>query len=319
MSDNIQDFPVLRAAHLDTSDLDKNLLVNLKQLLNQDLFRYAQFGLLQKYHVEVYSIVKFVIWYNTYYKSSQTISQSIFDWSYRNQTKTKLVLHGIIYCLDEWLEENIAKIFTLCYHFAQKLIRLVFGNGRSENSEDRDRLREVRKLFEHFSLVYKLARFLNFLVFLYEGKFCHLWERVLNLRPFYNRAQTMRNFNHDLTMREELWQTYFSLFKIFNNAFDFQNVIKKFKRKFMNNNDSEDNESKRNANMNNYSICAICENEPTMAHCSIEYENLKSCKHVYCYLCIREALIDNENKHVCTLCSNTVTDIELYVNNQNLN
>ena len=55
-------FPVLRAVQLDTSELDETLLVNLKQLLNQDLFKYIQFGLLQKYHVEIFALVKLFIW-----------------------------------------------------------------------------------------------------------------------------------------------------------------------------------------------------------------------------------------------------------------
>ena len=100
------DYPVLRVTQLDTSELDEALLVNIHQSLNRDYFKYLQINFLQKYHNQIFTGIKLIIWYNTYYKHGQTVGQSIFDWNYRDHhTKFKQCIHTIVYCFDEWMLE----------------------------------------------------------------------------------------------------------------------------------------------------------------------------------------------------------------------
>ena len=62
LSSQDQEFPVLRSIQLDTTDLDQTLMLNLRELLNQDLFKYVQLNYFQKYNIELFALVKFLIW-----------------------------------------------------------------------------------------------------------------------------------------------------------------------------------------------------------------------------------------------------------------
>lgn len=277
--------PVLRVTQLDTQELDESLLLNLKQSINQDFFKYIQYDFFQKYHVEIFTAVKFVLWYNTYYKNSHTVGQSILDWKYNKNSLFKKCLHGAIYCLDEWVEEKFPILFQ---RFCPN-----------------ERVLNLLRIF------LKTSSFLNYLVFLFDGKYLHLWERILRLRPVYNKEQYMRNFNHEVSQREELWQTYFSIFKLIDSLISFKNLLTKVKKAYL----IKIRPKNHLENSINLSLCAICQNEPTMVHCSVNANTLDGCKHVFCYFCIKKALTDNDNKFQCRICNNFIYDIEFLLIN----
>jgi peroxin-2 len=294
---------VLRVTQLDSAELDDLLLVNLKQSINQDYFKYIQINFLQKYNVELIAFIKFILWYNTFYKTGQTVGQSIMDWSYLNgSSKIKKLVHCCFYCFDEWIEERVPQL-------AKNFLFYLKGSN-SNDEENRITTRAIDKYAEYFKLLIKLATFLNYLTFLYNGKYIHLWQRLVKMRPIYNNIQFMRENDTKINEREELWQSYFVLFKMFNSLIDFKELTKKFSRKF-NNIDS----SKTINQPVDLEKCGICQNEPTMVYCSVDYNKNSSCKHVFCYYCIKKYLEENNNHYFCSICSKSLNDIEIYLKN----
>ena len=313
------DYRVLRVTQLDASELDEALIVNLKQSINQDYFKYIQSSFFQKYHVEIFTGIKCLLWYYTYYKNGQTVGQSIFDWYYRDQTKVKKLLHMIVYCMDEWLLEKLPDLLkyllTLLTNLKRKFNRQNNNEGQPDESNlEFERFRRIDKLFDGVKVMLKCITFMNYMIFLLNGRYLNLWERFIKLRPIYKKEQFMRSFNHKLFERELLWQSYFSLFKLAEGLFDFKKIQAKLRKKFSLNRSTNAIHNKQNVEINK---CGICEAQPpTMVHCAINFKG-DGCKHVYCYVCIKKALNDDNNQYLCQVCDKYVNSVEMYLVNQN--
>ena len=158
-------------------------------------------------------------------------------------------------------------------------------------------------------LVVRIVSFLNYLTFLLNGNYLHVWERIFGFRAFYNRQQFMRNYDNNITEREQLWQSYFALFKLGDSLFDFKKLYTKLTKRFLT---FRAKEEEINTN-----ICRICQNQPTMTHVSVKNDSQNSCKHVYCYYCIKSALNESDSHFFCNGCSAYISEIEIYLNNDN--
>jgi hypothetical protein len=236
--------PVLRVAQLDTDNLEEALLLNLKQSINQEIFKYSRLNTIQKYSLEIYAALKFIIWYHTYNKNSQTIGQSLLDWSYftKNQKNreilTKKFAHALIYCLDEWFFEKLPTLIKRLLKFLNESLNKktnsnLVNNGNEIISIDDDdnRYKKIDIIFNYIRLVYKAASFLNYIAFLSDGKYLFLWERLLDLKPVYKKPQLMRTLNTTASAREDLWLMYFVLFKTINNLTNLKKLYGRVKNK----------------------------------------------------------------------------------------
>ena len=318
MTASSRDLPVLRVTQLDTNELDDALLVNIKQSLNQDFFKYVQFNFFQKYHTEIFAGIKLIIWYNTYLKQGQTVAQSIFDWNYQDQTTLKKCCHMIIYCFDEWILEKLPHLLKLIFKCLLVLKRKIFRENKEANATlEFDIMKKIDKMFNYLRVFINFCTYLNYLVFLFNGKYLSFWERVFRLRPIYKTQQFMRNFDHTLFERELLWQSYFSLFKLVDGLFDFKKLQAKFKRKLQLAKLNQTRSTiERAIDIN---VCGICDSQPpTMVHCSVNFSKDDVCKHVFCYVCIKKALKENGGQYFCHICDKYVNNVEMYLINQNI-
>ena len=318
---NNLDHRVLRVTQLDTSELDDALLVNLKQSINQDYFKYIQLSFFQKYHTEIFAGIKCLLWYYTYHKRGQTVGQSIFDWYYVEQSRAKKILHMIVYCLDEWLLEKLPDLL--------KYMLTLWMNGTKKNSPQQnddhqsirefERSRRIDRFFNGLKLALKMFTFCNYVGFLLNGRYLNLWERIVRLQPVYRKEQYMRSFDHKLFERELLWQSYFSLFKLADGVFDFKKVQAKLRKKLQTlkkPTQAHVDAATRRLNVD-ISVCGICESQPpTLVHCAVNFKG-DGCKHVYCYMCIKKALSEDNDQYSCRICDRRVTSVEMYLADQN--
>jgi hypothetical protein len=187
----------------------------------------------------------------------------------------------------------------------------------SSNQEEFQRLRMVDKCLDYFRIITKIFSFINYIIFLSNGKYLNLWERLLGLRPVYKKQQFMREFERKLFERELLWQSYFSLFKFGDSLFDFKKLFARLNRKLkaIKLSASPTQASEQTININ---MCPICDNQPVMVHTSINFNKNESCKHAFCYLCIKKALNETNNQFFCNICQKHVYEIEMYLKNENI-
>jgi len=311
MSDKIDSYPVLRVTQLDTNELEESLLLTIKHSINDDFFKYIQFKFIQQYRLEIFAALKFLLWYHTFGKKGQTVGQALFDWSYafgndngasRRTVLLKKIAHACIYCLDEWFEQKFLA-------FLKRFIMFVLAKNQQDNQEQIGRSildMRLNQLFEGLIQAYKGLSFFNYITFLFNGKYLSLWERLLRLRPVYSRPQFMPVSSGGATeasIREELWQTYFTLFRLASSVFDMRKVCNKYLKNAV---------GKRSTSVDDHpglNKCGLCFKQPVMAH-----RGRAGCEHVFCYMCIRQEVADGGGKdYVCRICSRSVGDIELYV------
>lgn len=240
------EFKVLRVTQLDTHELDSELLSQFK-LLSEECFKYMRYKFISKYQKEINSAIKIVIWYFTYYKTNQTIGQSILNWSYKSKwNAVSKVVHLIFFCFDDILEEVL------------------------ENTN--------KRLF----CVWKVLEFLNFLKFLYSGDYLHLWQRICRLKPLYDKEQELREISTDYTERELIWQSYFLLIKLLNSVFNFKTLT--VSRLFLSKKNEDDQLVDRKNDDLNSKTCRLCTDASVTN--AYWFKSCKY-KHLYCYYCIR--------------------------------
>ncbi len=293
--------PVLRVTQLDTVELNETIQLSIKQSIHEDFFKYIQYNFVHKYHIEIYSALKFILWYHTYAKSGQTVAQSILNWSYASNNKLvliKKIAHCLIYCLDEWFEEKFIHLIKKIYHYIK---------SKNENSSQINE-QMFEKILNYSNIFIKFMSLCNYIVFLFNGKYLTIWERLLNLRPVYKNQRYLNTINSDASIREEMWYSCFTLFKLTNSLFN----LNKLKKSFFKTNQSS---ILINNNNNKEDECLICNSkEPTLAH--IDAAN--KCKHVFCYVCIQKEILDNNNQYNCNICSTIIKNIEPYYKNENI-
>lgn len=305
------EWPVLRVNHIDSAELNDSILLNIKQSINEDYFKYIQFNFFHKYHVEINAALKFILWYYTYGKTDQTISQVLLNWKYSNAGSShrvvafKKLAHCLFYCLDEWFQEKF-------FHLFKKLYRIFLKKKRPDQDEsNEDRLKKIEIYYNYLSAFYKLATFINYVAFLFNGTYLSLWERLFNLKPVYTKPQFLHQLNLDASIREEMWYSCFNLFKLSENLLN----LSKLKKKYLSFEQKDDSVLITNKN-----VCIICGKEPTLAHVdsmlSVTNKDqvLTPCQHVYCYYCIQKEIQENNN-YYCSICAKYINEIELYHKN----
>lgn len=167
--------PVLRVTHLDTQELDESLLVQLKNSINQSYFKYMRTDFFQRYQPEIFAALKFILWYHTYHRNSQTVAQSVLDWSYARQTPLKKIIHAAFYCLDEWIEERLLGFLKLVLVYVYDRVYRVNDTVRIEFRN------RVEKIFSVIKAAFSWISLANYLLFLTNGKYMSLMERLLGL------------------------------------------------------------------------------------------------------------------------------------------
>ena len=260
MTTESEEYRVLRVTQLDTHELDVELL-NQYKLVTEECFKYIRSKFISKYHGEINTAIKFVIWYFTYYKNSQTIGQSILDWSYKaadgKLEAVKKLIHLVFFCFDDILESKIQN---------QGLLGVV-----------------------------RVFKFLNFLKFLYSGDHFHLWERLFRFKPIYKEQQDMRQINTDFTERELIWQSYFLLIKLLNSVFNFKTMT--ISRLIL----QDKKENDENAVDIDEDVdalkCRACHD--TSLTNAFRYKSCRF-NHFYCYYCIKSTFSKRNSCKLCS-------------------
>lgn len=256
---------VLRVNQLDACELDENIADILQHQFMQ-IFTPLDSVRIHQFEPELKAIVRFLLWKFSLSAESSSFAQRMLNLTYANGTGqlTPFQRGGLFFSLviAEWLLERCDWIMT-------KLPSLA----------------PLQQTFTHGMTALKLLSLLNFTVFLIQGCYPTLKERLLALKIAPTHPQSLRDVSHSYMTREILWHG-FSEFLFFVlphfNLFALWNRIKQM----------------CTAPALNHSLCAFCEAPPTMPH-------LSSCGHTYCYYCLSANMKADPN-YSCVICSDKV-------------
>ncbi|XP_077998705.1 peroxisome biogenesis factor 2-like [Glandiceps talaboti] len=276
---------VLRVSQLDASELDGELLQLLKNQFTK-AFQYFQPGVLTRIEPELNAALRLLIWKFSVYATSATLGQQMLNIKYKDElqrrkemSRLQKLLYGLVFVGGKWFQERAPQLSSLTRH---KTVFLVLW-----------------KLIDISEKGLKVATLVNFLLFLQDGQYQHLLERVLGIRAGFAKQQSMRQVSFEYMIRELLWHGFAEFLFFVLPLINFQKLKNFFTRQFSRSLRADDSQVTERADKH-YEECVICGEWPTTPH-------EIGCPHVFCYYCIRSHY-EADSSYTCPLCGQSITD-----------
>ncbi|KAL4119517.1 hypothetical protein QTP88_012323 [Uroleucon formosanum] len=256
---------VPRVTLLDAHVLDDHIS---KIFIGQTLkvFKYLPSWILNNYELEINAILQFLMTYYSVTKSKATFGQQMLGIRFKPDqlTDTKLVLF---------------QLFTVGAEYIQSKVE-------SSSNNFVNNISNLQLIVD----VLKVSSFLNFLLFLKQGKYPTLTQRFLSLSQESTRK---RNIGFTYMTRELLWHGFSELLLFTLPLINYQSLKHKISR-VMHFAPCKEDFKERQPLMFPVSVCSICQERPVLPH------HLK-CSHVFCYYCISSKRMVDE-KFECPEC-----------------
>lgn len=157
---------------------------------------------------------------------------------------------------------------------------------------------------ENHLLIFRAIKVLNFIIFLIQGKYLSLAERVSRIVPVvsdtdYHTSTAINRVQIDLIARGIIWRelasflsTVIPYIKTEKIRFRLVRLLSGFRRETV-----ESNLAKCVGHQINLDSCGICESQPFNPYTI-------GCRHVFCYYCLESRhLLDSGAGYSCTKCN----------------
>ncbi|XP_032408097.1 peroxisome biogenesis factor 2 isoform X1 [Xiphophorus hellerii] len=277
-SESAVDPPVLRISQLDALELDSALEQLLWTQFTQ-CFQNCRPGLLTPVEPELKALLYLLLWRFTLYSSNATIGQSLLSLRYQSTSSSsphyrslsprqKLDL-AILTAGPRWLQER-------CY----RLLPYLSLSPRGAVSElDGGLLQQsLRKALTLVSGLAKFATFVNFLVFLRNGRHPALPERIAGAQAVFSKPNVVRDVTYQYMNRELLWHGFAEFLIFLLPLVNLRKLKAAVLLHVLGRKDSEEESKREGKDM--WKNCGLCGEWPTMPH-------TVGCQHVFCYYCIK--------------------------------
>ncbi|XP_018420487.1 PREDICTED: peroxisome biogenesis factor 2 [Nanorana parkeri] len=287
---NMEDInPVLRISQLDAIELNKALEQLIWSQFNS-CFQGFKPGLLSRFEPEIKAFLWLFLWRYTVYSKNATVGQSILNIQYKNdlsQTKKYRPLNkqqklwfALFAVGGKWLEERSYDLFS----------NHPFGSS----------FQRTKYFMNAVSGLLKICGLLNFLVFLQQGKFATLTERLLGIRSVFSKPQNIRQVGFEYTNREILWHGFAEFLIFLLPLINTQKIKSKIISWFKPVKGLRRHTDPSLADL--CKECCLCGEWPTMPHTI-------GCTHVFCYYCIKSNYMA-DMYFTCPKCSTQVHSLQ---------
>ncbi|XP_013091719.2 peroxisome biogenesis factor 2-like [Biomphalaria glabrata] len=275
----------LRVSQLDTSELDQELVRLTKSHIAQ-LFKYHTTAFLTRFDPEIQAGIKLLLWKFALYDSGSTVGQKILGIKYFTKYRDKSwiaitgrekILYGLLVIIFPWLKERLS---TLLYYL---------GLSNVDST--------VSWWVQQIETVFKVSAFINLLVFLRQGVYLTLLERLLGIRAKFPQQQGLRQVGFEFMTRELMWHGFSEFLFFLLPLINFQR-IKNTLNRWVRGQSSSTKGHLQQRTHTDLTSCAICEDWPVMPR-------EIGCRHVFCYYCIQANFLADPN-FTCPLCGHPV-------------
>ncbi|XP_060578722.1 peroxisome biogenesis factor 2-like [Ruditapes philippinarum] len=277
----------LRVSQLDAAELDDEI-VSLTKLQLSKLFKYQQTNFLANFEPEINAGIKYLIWKFSVSASESTLGQSMLNLKYFNERGQT--------CTSRWISHSQKLLYALL---------LIGCPWLKERSHDLIRIFNVQKWREKIEKVikwietgFKVATLVNFLIFLRQGSYLSLLERIVGIWSVFPEKQGMRQVTFEYMTRELLWHGFSEFLFFVLPLINFQRLKNFVVQKFLS---SSTMTSRSLDTKRDYTTCAVCGEWPIRAQ---EF----GCPHVFCYFCL-QSNYKADPSYACPLCSWKVGDV----------
>jgi len=272
---------ILRVNQLDALRLDNEA----NEILYSQFmatFQFFQADIIEKFKPELISLLDMLIFYFSILSTDTTFGNQLQNLKFVNSNFLPLsmkrkVLYGILLISGRWLWSRMHLYLSASRLMMENPIYLRLWN-----------------LMNRIETTFRFLSILNFLVFLYNGKYVSLVNRLLSIRLSYLTTNGHRQLNFEYMNRQLVWFefTEFLMFVIpLVNIDKLKNILV---RSFY---------SPSHPSSIPEDACPVCRHVPV----ETAYLALP-CRHRFCYYCLKQSCMIDSG-FTCTRCGTVITEI----------
>lgn len=313
---------ISKSSQLDSSHLDDEALSLIKQQTVKALSYFDYFANIPlKYGDVIDAFSRFLLWFFSIRVNSPTPGMNLQNLRYRNENVFSNYPHlaGVTTLPNFDQPSRTQRMGLLLFDILFPLIwnrlkdyAIDKGWANSEEHENKWYLLEL------IDKAFRISSLLNYITFLYDGRYRSMVERILQLRLVYQKAEGIRNVSFDFINQQLLFEgitdtlmvilplldwSYYrrrlgnffnKIFKFFYDKLFSKLLARVFQSQLIplflkSNNDI--------IHVKVSSACVFCGSDPAvMPH--IAYP----CEHVYCYYCMKSNFFEEDEECVCVSC-----------------
>ncbi|GAM26016.1 hypothetical protein SAMD00019534_091910, partial [Acytostelium subglobosum LB1] len=307
---------IVRVSQLDSMKLDEEILELLKSQFMR-IFMFFRPTFVQNFQPEINLILKSVIFKLSIFNLGTTYGNQLQNLTFRNERAFDAT-KGSDYISRLTLQQKwLSGLVNIGGEWAWARINRKAANEAWGDLPDDSLKKRVWRILNHLETVYKLLSILNFLAFLFDGKYVTLVNRILCMRLVYAQPSLSRRISFEYMNRQLVWHgfTEFFLFimPLINidriKGFIYRTFIQKPSNMFQQQNRSQQGEDAALAPQLLAPLvlekCPICFNDPI----SVPY--ITDCGHLFCYYCIKtNCMIDPT--FTCPRCNSIVSNMKRF-------
>ncbi|KAK9237621.1 Pex12 amino terminal region-domain-containing protein [Lipomyces kononenkoae] len=299
-------YPPTRVGQLDAALLDDELFDVLKSEI-WECSKFIQSQVKEHYTTELQLLLKALIWKFTVWDNSATYggllqNLRIVDASHgllregvlRNPSRRKMLVVGLFTVLGDYV-----------WH---KLMEYMAASTSDENPTKWKR--RLYTLCQRLDSLYSILDLLNFLTFLFDGKYPTLLYRLFRMRLLSSSRSLSREVNFEFLNRQLVWSEFTNFLLFVLPIIHIPRLKKKF-NKLISSATSTQNKSVSQLSSLPERICAICYHQDSTtasstadpAFLGMGNDNVivnpyiaVECGHIYCYVCLVTQIEEQEGE-----------------------
>ncbi|KAI9492243.1 Pex12 amino terminal region-domain-containing protein [Zychaea mexicana] len=199
---------VMRVSQLDSDILDSELFQILKDQLWSALSLFKP-TFKERFEPELLAVLNLFLFKLSVYDSSATYGSQLQNLKYRNEWKHGGALESI--AKDAPLSQAqkiLYGVFTVGGQYAwSRANRYITSQGWGELDES-DIRNKVYRVLQAGEKYWKAFSLLNFLIFLWNGKYRTLIDRILAMRLVYAKKSLNRQVSFEFLNRQMVWHAF---------------------------------------------------------------------------------------------------------------
>ncbi|CAM0137000.1 peroxisome assembly protein (Peroxin-2) [Umbelopsis sp. WA50703] len=315
---------VMRVSQLDSDLLDVELFGMLKEQL-WSAFSLFNHSFREKFEPELVAVLGFLLYKFSIYDSSASYGSQLQNLKYRNErmhkgalesfakdaqlTKTQKIMYGVFMVGGQYTWSRMSRLMT------------TQGWGALDENDYRKKIYEFLQRTEKY---WQALSLVNFLVFLYNGKFRTLIDRILSMRLVYAKKSLNRQVSFEFLNRQLVWHAFTEFLLFLMPLINLEKLKLKVSRMLL---PKSYLASSQGYDQLPAHQCAIChENSTAQAANSgtsapigqaedltVHNPYAANCGHLYCYVCLKNKMTLYEGEWACLRCGERVDSMEKHI------
>ncbi|KAI9248640.1 Pex12 amino terminal region-domain-containing protein [Sporodiniella umbellata] len=204
----VSSLKVMRVSQLDSEILDNELIDVLKEQLWSALSLFKP-TIKERFEPELIALLNLTLFKLSVYDLSTTYGAQLQNLKYRNERMHRGPLESIA------KDAPLTKTQKVCYGMLTvggqyawtRASRTATDKGWGELDED-DYRNKMYRLLQQGEKYWKFFSFINFLIFLWNGKYHMLIDRLLSMRLVYTKKSMNRQVSFEFLNRQMVWHAF---------------------------------------------------------------------------------------------------------------